>query len=123
MNIQAKILRDYIACALWSSTDENGEPLDSNFSVFDLSKETMDKLTDIVTTFYEANKADCTQLENMGYSIGHGLWLTQNHHGAGFWDNGAKGNPDYEAAQRLNEACKALPEIDLYVGDNGNIYA
>jgi hypothetical protein len=115
----------YIECALWSSNDNN-EPLDSNYSIDDISPETL-----------EAMVADCEQFqEQFGELIdteervsgrygnretaGHDFWLTRNGHGAGFWDG------DWpEFGDTLTKAVgwrTSYPEVDLYVGDNGLIY-
>ena len=43
--------------------------------------------------------------------IGHDLWLTRNHHGAGFWD---RGYPK-DLADRLTELSQSLGERSLMV--------
>ncbi|MDH1266753.1 hypothetical protein N5C81_03870 [Rhizobium pusense] len=50
---------------------------------------------------------------------GHDFWLTRCDHGAGFWD----GDWPEPAASALTEASKEFGNIDLYVGDGGQIYA
>ena len=49
--------------------------------------------------------------------LGHDLWLTRNHHGAGFWDRGY--GPD---GQRLTQLCKPMGTDDAYIGDDGTIH-
>lgn len=51
-------------------------------------------------------------------STGHDFWLTRNHHGAGFWDG------DYPKldGDALTVAAHKFPQIDLYLGDDGQIY-
>jgi len=51
--------------------------------------------------------------------LGHDLWLTRNHHGAGFWDRGY----DEEIGKKLTDAAQELGGTDLYIGDDGEIYA
>lgn len=46
-------LDGYIACALWSSTDDAGEPLDSRFSGDDLSPETLRELRSDAKDFFD----------------------------------------------------------------------
>ena len=53
------------------------------------------------------------------WRVGHDLWLTQNRHGAGFWD----GDWPEEIGERLTEISKKFGECHLYVGDDGKIYA
>jgi hypothetical protein len=45
---------------------------------------------------------------------GHYFWLSRNGHGSGFFD---------ENLDALQDAAKAYSEFDLYVGDDGVIYA
>jgi hypothetical protein len=49
---------------------------------------------------------------------GHDFWLTRNRHGAGFWDRGHGA----EGAD-LTQHAKSFGDCDLYVGDDGGIYA
>ena len=48
---------------------------------------------------------------------GHDLWLTRNHHGAGFWDRGLG-----EVGERLTKAAHGLGERSLYAGDDCYLY-
>lgn len=50
---------------------------------------------------------------------GHDFWLTRCRHGAGFWD----GDWPEPMAEALTEAAHAFGEVDLYMGDDGKIYA
>lgn len=110
----------YLECALWSSCqyDENGNcgrPLDDDFSVDDISRETRD-----------AAAADCADFwRRHGYLMaenperaGYDFWLTRNGHGAGFWD----GRWPDDAGEILTAAAKAYGGVDLYVGDDGRIH-
>ena len=51
---------------------------------------------------------------------GHDFWLTRCGHGAGFWDRGLQ-----QAGDDLTEAAQAphYNTVDLYIGDDGKIYA
>lgn len=111
-------VRGYIECALWSSNDDSGTPLDRNYSEDDLAPSTL-----------KAMVADCekfqSKYENLMPEVvgqqseilaGHDFWLTRNHHGSGFWDG------DYEHKEELTKAAHSFGEADLYVGDDGYIY-
>ena len=108
-----KFISDYIAAALWSSIDDNDEPLDSNYSIDDISEECLLKM-----------KIDCKKfvLDNIGILTesdhpGHDFWLTRNGHGAGFWDG------DYPIhGNTLTTSSVDYGPTDLYVGDDGLIY-
>lgn len=53
--------------------------------------------------------------------IMHDFWLTRNGHGAGFWEPGDYGWSDL--GDKLTEFTKHYGEVNLYVGDDGTIYA
>ncbi len=118
----------YIECALWSTNDnsneQGGDPLVWNYGPDDIAPELLDDMVANCKSFQEQNFADidagtdrhdCSRHEYAG----HDFWLTRNGHGAGFWD----GDWEEKAGQRLTEASKAFGEVNLYVGDNGIIYA
>ena len=110
----------YIEAALWSSTDnsddQGGDPLDANYGQDDIAPETLDKIRRDCVAFMRDHADDIGgDMERAG----HDFWLTRNHHGAGFWD----GDWDDEVGERLTEASHAYGSVDLYVGDDGLIYA
>jgi hypothetical protein len=103
----------YIECALWSSTDDDSNPLDDFYDIQAISKECLDKMI-----------TDCAkfQADNMEIIIddlsqaGHDFWLTRNGHGAGFWDG------DWpEHGDMLTAKSKEFGNVDLYVGDDNYI--
>lgn len=104
----------YITCALWSSTDLEGTPLDKDYTIDDIHPETFSKMVIDCSDFQKDNS------EMIGDSLmmaGHDFWLTRNRHGAGFWDGYWK-----EDGKRLTEAAHICGEFSLYVGDDGLIY-
>jgi hypothetical protein len=122
----------YLVAALWSSSDtlpgkdgEEGETV--NLDNFDWADGQEAKLMGDCLAFIQANAADLIHYEQVkthapGYGAwecaGHDFWLTRNGHGAGFWDRGLG-----ELGQRLTEACKAFSGVDLYLGDDEQVYA
>ena len=116
----------YIEAALWSSTDDAGEPLDNG--EHELAEETRAKMIADCERFQFENAADLAE-DNRTYarashgcsveeSAGHDFWLTRCGHGAGFW-NGDWTEP---AAGRLTESARGFGNVDLYIGDDGLIY-
>jgi hypothetical protein len=105
----------YIEAALWSSVDDSGNPLDSQYSSDDLAPETLAKMVDDCTRFQDDHAALITDDKQAG----HDFWLTRNHHGAGFWD----GDWPEPSASTLTAASHAFGSFDLYVGDDGLLYA
>lgn len=115
----------YITAALWSSTDENGTPLDAiNAS---LSDETRGKMEADCADFTHDNAALLEQayasdvfVEGERYNescAGHDFWLTRCGHGAGFWDR-SLGN----IGEKLSKAARGCGNVDLYIGDDGTIH-
>jgi hypothetical protein len=110
--------RHYIVCALWSSTDESdesgGNPLDDNYGVEDIAPETLQKMIDDCAKF----QAQAGELITSDLPLaGHDFWLTRNGHGAGFWDGDW---PD--EGEALTKLSKTFGEVNLYVGDDKQIY-
>ena len=115
----------YIEAALWSSTDDEGNPLDANYTADDLAPETVDTIIADCRKFQADNAEDIASGCTRGtgeYSTdeqaGHDFWLTRNGHGAGFWD----GDWTEPHATRLTGAAQAFGSVDLYVGDDGQIH-
>lgn len=121
----------YIECALWSSNDEftpqGGEPLSNTYTVNDLDHKLLKQMHDDCRAYLSENhlliEYEIERQNNplrpltMGHA-GHDFWLTRNGHGAGFWDGDW---PHY--GDTLTEACKKFPQVDLYQGGDGRIYA
>ncbi len=115
-------VRGYVVCALWSSTDDECEPLDGLYTVSDIDSAAMADMEADCRAFVEDNWTDLMAwADRMGYgaeTAGHDFWLTRNGHGAGFWDRGAG-----DIGDRLTDASKAYGSSDLYVGDDGFVHA
>lgn len=130
----------YIDAALWSSTDENGEPMDQN-SDFDLSNfhpDTIKKIQEDCDKFRKEIPLSLEESKLEDSRAGHNFWLNRNGHGSGFWDEYSQNTCDkyemdqvvanqtcdcpYHACQRLSDFSKSFGSCDLYKGDDGKIY-
>jgi len=125
--------RSFLETALWSSNDESrddgGDPLDQNYTIADIDPKCLAALAAECARFQveQASTLESVYGERGPYgrsacdesSAGHDFWLTRNGHGCGFWDG------DYPEAQAkiLTDASKRYGEVNLYVGDDGVIYA
>lgn len=109
-------LKGYAGCALWSSTGDDGEPLDGAYGIEDLAPATLEAMEADCRSFREAYGDLLAQAGDDGRN-GHDFWLTRNHHGADFWDRGCG-----SVGAKLTEAAHAWGSCDLYVGDDGLIY-
>ena len=117
----------YVEAALWSSMDESdentgGSPLDANYDASDIADETLATMRADCEKF-QADNADLLaryydELPRTEWSpqaqAGHDFWLSRNGHGAGFFDR---------EADALQAKAEAWGGFDLYVGDDGKIWA
>lgn len=105
----------YWECALWSSMDEDGRPLEESFGIEDVHEETMRESIEDCKAFLESNAQDIgDRIERAA----HDFWLTRNRHGAGFWD----GDWPDDVGDRLTKDSHAYGEVNLYVGDDGKVH-
>lgn len=130
-----KILNSYLETALWTEEEKLKEDEDESFD--DMYGEADDDIRDIVsnTELSFDNISDDSKikaymdikkfLEIAGNAVegideielGHDIWLTRNHHGAGFFDRGY----DEEVEARLTQAAHQLGEETVYIDDNYKI--
>lgn len=116
--------RSYLETLLWSSTDSDGNPLDDEYSISDLSPDVIREAARDCAKFQAENADDIEAWPEASASrsairAGHDFALTRNRHGAGFWD----GDWPDDAGERLTAAAHKFGEISLYDGDDGVIYA
>jgi hypothetical protein len=112
----------FFTAALWSSTDnsrdDGGDPLDKNYDISDIDAHCMQQLAEQCERFQAENAGILADSELDDDQAGHDFWLTRNGHGCGFWDRGLG-----PIGRKLTDACKLYKGVDLYVGDDGKIYA
>ena len=110
---------DYIVCALWSSSDDDGIPLDSNFDITDLNELSLKEMVADCNRFETENSDllnDTPDDYDMGQA-GHDFWLTRNGHGAGFWDRDL-----LEIGDKLTEKAHSFGESNILMGDDGKLF-
>lgn len=134
----ADFLNGYVTCSLWSSTNpdtdgflDGGGTDDCGYDARDLDGSAALTMADDCARFLAAHLADLIRFEELTgrdfASHGHDLWLTRNHHGAGFWDRYMEAEPEHreaarELGERLSAPARALGECELYPGDDGRLY-
>lgn len=116
------VLYQYLRTALWSSNDEStpegGDSMDHNYDVDDIAPESVQLAQQMILKF---QKAAGKLLDGLDMTrVAHDLWLTQNGHGAGFWDGDYEDPPGL--GDKLTEIAKQLGGVTPYVGDDGVIY-
>ena len=110
-------INQYLITALWSSNDDDGNPLDDNYGINDCSKKVKSEAKKDLTKFYQKAKSILEDKDsNYDGDWRHDFWLTRNGHGAGFWDDGG------EDGDKLSKITDKFGEVSLYVGDDGEIH-
>lgn len=111
------VYQSFVGAALWSTNDENGEPLDAKCDRFDIHHNLELWLRSYVTDFLLNPVTETDRVTDE--QLGHDLWLTSQGHGSGFWDRKLGSLGDL-----LTQLAKdAVPgSFDLYVGDDNKIY-
>ncbi len=107
--------RSYIECALWSSSDDVGEPLDGLYTIDDIHPDSLADMIDDCQCFQIDNADD---IGDQSERAGHDFWLTRNRHSAGFRD----GDWPHDAGRRLTDAAHVWGSVYLYVGDDDCVY-
>ena len=115
-------INQLVTTLLWSSNDDDGNPLDSGD--YEASKKLKLSLAadfqEFLDSLPEGFKAEdhYTGSADIDGMLEHHYILTRNGHGTGFWD-GAWGS----MGDTLTRLAKHKPEIEAYVGDDGLVYA
>jgi len=127
MNAQATleaVVIAYVRCALWASTDDEGEPLDGFYESWDFADEAEASMIEDCQSFVD--QLDELKLDWRASwtpeQLGHDLWLTRNGHGAGFWDRYYDNGEAEDMGHVLTQLAKAFGTSDVYVGDDGKLY-
>ena len=126
-----KAVQAYLETALWSSTGDDDEPLDNEYSIADFSKSALRQAKleveiflaqteESVSVFEDMAEENGVQLNFDDTDIGHDFWLTRNGHGAGFWDKPEKYGG--RLAEMLSDMARRAGETDVYVGDDDLLY-
>ena len=115
--IMTSFLEQYLATALWSSIDDNDDPFDQNYSIYDFSEEALKQADKDCDLFIEKAGDLLDHFDDC--DIGHDFWLTRQGHGAGF-----DADADYpdEIGDKLTEIANDFRELYIYVGDDGKLY-
>lgn len=100
----------YIECALWSSLDDNGYPLDQHNDIDDIAESCIHRMCVDCAKFQADNRLMLAASGLDASQQGHDFWLTRNHHGAGFWDRGLG-----RTGEILTDAAHSFRELGLYI--------
>lgn len=112
------VLEHAKVAALWSTSGDDEEMLDATFTTADVTGEAETKLVEMIDNFLEQAEDFLDKCSMTDEQLGHDIILTANHHGAGFWDRGLG-----EVGDALTSIAHSVGSYDLYVGDDGKLYA
>lgn len=115
-------VKHYIEAAFFSSTDDDGQPLDSNYDDDDISSELLEKMTEDCRLFREMIAPLIAEENPADDQIARDFWYTRNGHGVGFWESDR--GYSKELGRKLTDICQKKPfgECNIYVGDDGLLY-
>jgi hypothetical protein len=107
MKDKNSILLGYLQAALWASNDDNGDPLEDNYTTDDFSPDAITWIKSEIDIFLEQAGELVSDLEEP--IIGHDIFLTRNGHESGFSDRGLGATGD-----RLAEIASSLGDSLVY---------
>ncbi len=118
------VLSSYIQAALWSTTNpDNEDNDDTNLEGYEVSEDCEQKLREMLVKFLSDNSAVIEKAEILDRlagekadQFGFDLWMTQHRHGVGFWEDDTWSEKE---GKELTELAQKLPEINLYVNEDG----
>mgnify|MGYP000736454768 CR=1 FL=1 len=105
----------YLDTALWSTADhmesdaQENRPLDDWFGHEDIADATRKEMWDVVSDFLANNGSQLAEAGLSAEQAGENLWLTQERHGAGFWDLGIR----QDLGRQLTQAARAYDPVDI----------
>ena len=115
----------YIQTMLWSTLDDDGEPLEDSYGESDLAPATLAEIEKECAEFWSAVQSAGIDLDaellidgDATEQAAHDFWLTRNGHGCGFWD----GDWSEAVEDKLTKLAESFGEQWPYVGDDGMIY-
>jgi hypothetical protein len=120
-----ELTKHYLVAALWTATDEDGNPLDSKHIVEDFSTEAIARAENDVKKFKKSvensihlrvNDSNSKELLEEWFNLddqqtGHDLSLTRNHQGCGFWEYD---HTSKELGDILTDCAHKLGEISVW---------
>ncbi|WP_152032894.1 hypothetical protein [Ereboglobus luteus] len=112
-----RLLRGYLEASLWTSTDDEGEPLDKDFCITNIATESLLSAWAECSRFIRENETDLTHLDDA--RNGYNFWLSRSSYGSGGFGDERPSDESAECAMRqLTHASHVFGEIDLYLGDD-----
>ena len=116
---QADVFTDnYIESGLWTITDDEGDYIVDDFTVEQISPETLAQMQQDCASFVQKYGELLAQSGMSMADAGQDFWLTRNGHDVGFWDRKLPPN----ISDQLTKGARAYGEYKLHVGDDGKVH-
>lgn len=114
-----QMVKGYMDAVLFTETDDDQEPLDSNYSNEDFDPETVIKIRKMISQYIEEN-LDAIKSSNIHYdTIGKDIWFAQSGQGAGFFDH----LMDRDVIDKLTKGAKKFVDLSAHVfAQDGKVY-
>jgi hypothetical protein len=113
--------RSYLQTALYTSSDEDGRPLDRDYSESNFSADAMTKADQDVTKFAFDNGHLYVRIGMSSADAARLFWYARTGSGITFMDNFTTGTVEYQIAQRLQANAEKYGVADVYAGDDGEL--
>lgn len=118
---RSEMTRSYLQTALYTSSDEDGRPLDREYSVSDFSADSMTKADQDVTKFAFDNGHLYVRIGISNEDVGRLFWYARTGAGVTFMDDFKTGTVEEKIAKTLQANAKKYGEANVYVGDDGKL--
>lgn len=121
VSVSQQMLDGYFRAILFAETDDDGDPLEDNYTARDFDKQSQRNAKADLTKFLRAMGDDIERMEDFGLDdedIGINFWYQQVGHGTGFWD---KIN-DQDYVDKVEAAMRRVPRRETaMVTDDGDL--
>ena len=113
----------YLTTLLWSATDGDGNPLDDDKALIDVSYSLRKSSIEDLNEFEARAKSEAAEelndyLRLCPNNIEHDFCLTRNRHGSGFWSRSVNNFP------KLTEIAESFGEVNAYINsETGEVEA
>jgi len=118
------LLQVILWCECDTDEDGNGEPLDNNYTIYDIEDESMEMIIGKYREFRNQYFQECLEsiddkelYSNISCQFAQDYWLSCNGHGAGFFDS----IWSKEQCQKMQELARQEGSYYAY-SDNGIVY-
>lgn len=117
----SEMARGYLEAALWAATDEDGYPLDRDYSLSDFSTETVAKAERDCQEFASANAELYSRIGIGEDKAGHLFWLVRTGSGVSFTDDFKTGTVEMQIAKKLDTSARKYGEAHVMPNGEGEL--